>query len=95
MANLKVKSKMRIVMSFDVLFDGSIEELSKLDQMASSLCSENFDKISLAFKKPVSFSNPQFCIQKRRDQMKDGVVVSEGSPPIENTIFRWGARNAG
>lgn len=95
MANLKVKSKMRIVMSFDVLFDGSIEELSKLDQMASSLCAENFDKISLAFKKPVSFSNPQFCIQKRRDQMKDGVVVSEGSPPIENTIFRWGASNAG
>jgi len=82
-------------MSFDVLFDGSPEELSKLDHMASSLCTENFDKISSAFNKPVSFSNPQFCIQKRRDQMKDGVVVSEGSPPIENVIFRLGARNAG
>lgn len=95
MANLKIKSKMRILMSFDVLFDGSPEELSKLDQMASSLCTENFDKISSAFNKPVSFSNPQFCIQKRRDQMKDGVVVSEGSPPIENVIFRWKANNAG
>ena len=95
MANLKIKSKMRIVMSFDVLFDGSPEELAKLDRMASSLCAENFGKISLEFKKPVSVSNPQFCIQKRRDQMKDGVVVSEGSPPIENTIFRWGAINAG
>lgn len=95
MANLKIKSKMRIVMSFDVMFDGSPEELSRLDRMASRLCSENFDKISSKFKKPVSVSNPQFCIQKRRDQMKDGVVVSEGSPPIENTIFRWGAKNAG
>ena len=38
MANLKIKSKMRIVMSFDVLFDGSPEELAKLDRMASSLC---------------------------------------------------------
>jgi len=93
MAQLKLESKMRIVMSFDVMFKGSPQELADLDGMVSSICSEVRNEISEAFPKAIQISNPQFCLQNRRDQKKDG-VQRKGSPPIENTIWQWKAPDA-
>lgn len=75
-------------MSFDVMFKGSPQQLANLDGMVSSISTEVFNELSEAFPKPTLVSNPQFCLQNRRDQKKDG-VLKKGSPPIENTIWQW------
>jgi hypothetical protein len=93
MAQLKLESKMRIVMSYDVKFKGSPQELADLDAMVSSICSEVCSELSQAFPKACQISHPQFCLQDRRDQRKDG-VVKKCSPPIENIVWKWSKDNA-